>query len=146
MKFRSKIDHYFVVVISITIIVILAVFLLPLIFDHERRITDTIIVLSLCVLTVGFVLWTAFSNIYVFYQDYLLVKGGLFQSRIPYEEIIRISPTKEILTGYRLLSSNDGLELFYKTAILGSVKISPKDKELFISEIKKRCPNAQIDL
>lgn len=131
--------------ISITLFVILAVFIIPLSLDNERTIIDTIVVMSLCVLSIGFILWSAFSIKYVFYQDHLFVKGGLFRSRIPYEEITRISTTKEIFTGYRLLSSKVGIEIFYKSSSLGSVKISPKDIELFISEIKKRCPNVQLD-
>jgi hypothetical protein len=133
------------VTISITLFVILAVFIIPLSLDNERTIIDTIVVMSLCVLSIGFILWSAFSIKYVFYQDHLFVKGGLFRSRIPYEEITRISTTKEIFTGYRLLSSKVGIEIFYKSSSLGSVKISPKDIELFISEIKKRCPNVQLD-
>ncbi|KYD25219.1 hypothetical protein B4110_3001 [Parageobacillus toebii] len=43
-----------------------------------------------------------------------------------------------------MLSSASGIEIFYKSGILGSVKISPKEKELFLSELKKRCPNAII--
>ncbi|MEH7112475.1 PH domain-containing protein [Neobacillus niacini] len=131
--------------ISITLFVILAVFIIPLSLDKERTIIDTIIVLSLCVLSIGFILWSAFSIKYVFYQDHLFVKGGLFRSRIPYEEITRILTTKEIFTGYRLLSSKDGIEIYYKSSSLGSVKISPKDIEIFISEIKKRCPNVHFD-
>ncbi len=57
----------------------------------------------------------------------------------------RISTTNDIFTGYRLLSSKNGIEIFYKSASLGSVKISPKDVELFISELKQRCPTIQID-
>ncbi|WP_394234729.1 PH domain-containing protein [Niallia oryzisoli] len=145
MLFRSKIDNFFIVTISIALFIILAVFIIPLSLDNERTIIDTIVVLSLCVLSMVFILWTAFSIKYVFYQDHLFVKGGLFRSRIPYEEITRISTTKEIFTGYRLLSSKDGIEIFYKSSSLGSVKISPKDIERFISEIKKRCPGVQLD-
>ncbi len=131
--------------ISITLFVILAVFIIPLSLDNERTVTDTIVVLSLCVLSIGFIMWSAFSIKYAFYQDHLFVKGGFFRSRIPYKEITRISTTKEIFTGYRLLSSKDGIEIFYKSSSLGSVKISPKDIELFISEIRQRCPNVQLD-
>lgn len=145
MLFHSKVDNFFVVTISIMLFVILAIFIIPLSLDSERTIIDTIVVLSLCILSIVFILWSAFSVKYVFYQDHLFVKGGIFRSRIPYEEITRISTTKEIFTGYRLLSSKDGIEIFYKSSTLGSVKISPKDIELFISEIKKRCPNVQID-
>lgn len=146
MEFRSKIDKYFIVTISIACLVILAVFIIPLSLDNDKTTTDIIIVLALCTLSVGFILWTSFSIKYVFYPDHLLVKGGLFNSRIPYDNITRISPLKEIFTGYRLLSSKEGIELFYTSAALGSVKISPKDSEAFITEIKRHCPTVLIEI
>ena len=88
---------------------------------------------------ISFILWTGFSVKYVFYQDYLLIKGGPFRSRIPYENITKVSPTTAIFTGHRISSSRDGLEIFNKTTFLGSIKISPKNKEEFIAELKKRC-------
>jgi hypothetical protein len=70
-----------------------------------------------------------------------LVKGGPFKSRIPYEEITKVSPTREIFTGYRILSSRDAIEIFYKTAFMGSVKISPKEQKRFMIELEKHCPH-----
>lgn len=145
MEFRSKIDKYFIVTISIACLVILAVFIIPLSVDNDRTRTDILIVLSLCVLSIGCILWIPFTIKYVFYPDHLLVKGGPFKSRIPYDKITRISPVKEIFTGYRLLSSKEGIELFYTSAALGSVKISPKDSEAFITELKRRCPAVRIE-
>lgn len=90
----DKIDKHFIVTISIACLVILAVFIIPLSVDNERTRTDILIVLSLCVLSVGFILWIPFTIKYVFYPDHLLVKGGPFKSRIPYDKITRISPSK----------------------------------------------------
>ena len=90
------------------------------------------------------ILWSSFSIKYVFHQDYLFVKGGPFRSRIPYENITKVSPTSSIFVGYRLLSSRDAIEIFYKTSLMGSVKISPEDQKAFIAELKKRCPNSVI--
>src|SRR5699024_12539311 len=95
-------------------------------------------------IVISFILWTAFSVKYVFYQDYLFVKGGPFRSRIPYENITKVSLTTAIFTGYRILSSRDGIELFYKTAVLGSVKISLIYEREFSSELNKRFTNIQI--
>lgn len=135
MEFRSNIDKYFVVTISIACLVILAVFIIPLSLDTGRNMTDILIVLSLHVLSIGFILWTVFTIKYVFHPDHLLVKGGPFISRIPYEKI----------TNYRLLSSKEGIELFYTSAALGSVKISPKDSEAFITELKRHCSAVRIE-
>lgn len=143
VEFRSKIDKHFVIILSFAVLLVLAVFLIPLFLDDKKTTIDTLIVLTICMLTIGFILWTTFSVKYIFREDHLFVKAGLFRSRIPYEKITKVSPTTEIYTGYRLLSSKYALEIFYETAVLGSVKISPKDRELFISELKKRCPKIQ---
>lgn len=144
MIFRSKVDAFFVTFITIAAITIGAVTLLPLFFDKEATISIGIIMFAIFIISVGLIVWVSFFIKYVFYEDYLLVKGGPFRSKIPYQTITKISPTNDIFTGYRILSSNQGFELFYKSATLGSVKISPKDKKEFINELKKRCPNADI--
>ncbi|WP_062678781.1 PH domain-containing protein [Parageobacillus toebii] len=144
MVFRAKIDSFFTFIMSFSILVIIGVFLIPLFLDKTRTMFDTVIVFSLLIISVGFIVWSVLSIKYVFYDDYLLVKGGAFRSRISYKDITKVSPTNDIFTGYRLLSSASGIEIFYKSGILGSVKISPKEKELFLSELKKRCPNAII--
>ena len=147
MLFRSKIDKSFLLLILFALLVISAVFLLPLFLDQERRtVQDTVIVLSLYLFSAGLILWTSIDIKYVFYPDFLLVKGGFFRSRIPYAEISRVTETNEILIGYRLLSSKDALEIHYRTGWLGSVKISPKENKKFIDQLQKHCPHITIHI
>ncbi|MFE6167469.1 hypothetical protein ACFVP8_06255 [Viridibacillus arvi] len=56
----------------------------------------------------------------------------------------KISPTTDGFTDYLISSSDKGLELFSTSATLESIKILPKDKMEFIIELRKRCPNTQI--
>lgn len=144
MIFRSKLDTSFIIFLSIAVLILGTVTLFPLFIDKEATIFTVIIMSAIFIISVGFILWSAFAIKYVFYEDYLLLKGGPFKSKILYQSITKISPTNDILTGYRILSSKKALELFYRSAILGSVKISPKNKSEFITEFKKRCPNAEI--
>ena len=144
MVFRSKVDRFYINFILIAILVIGLASFFPLFFEGGTELPVVITLTSIFLILIGIILWCAFSIKYVFYQDYLFVKGGPFRSRIAYEDITKVSPTGDIFTGYRLLSSKDGIEVFYKTAFLGSVKISPRDKREFISELKKRCSNVQI--
>lgn len=139
MVFRSKVDMYFMNFVLIVILIIALAMFLPLYFEGG----NVLIVTFIFLIFVSFLLWNVFSIKYVFYQDHLLVKGGMFRSRISYENITKVSPTTKIFVGYKLLSSKDAIEIFYKTASLGSVKISPRNKKEFISELKKRCPNIQ---
>lgn len=131
-------------ILFVAILIIGGVTLIPLLLDDESTINDLALLLVVFLLSSGILLWSSFSIRYTFYQDHLFVKGGPFRSKIPYDEITKIAPTKEILTGYRLLSSKDSYEIFYQSGILGSVKISPKESDRFISELKKRCPTIEI--
>lgn len=118
--------------------------LIPLFLDTNVNTIDVIILGSIFIISVGFFIWTAFFIKYVFYKDFLLVKGGPIRSKIPYDEITQISFANDMYSGFRILSSKDAIEILYKKALLRSVKVSPENKELFISEIKKRCPGVKV--
>ncbi|MFE8699667.1 PH domain-containing protein [Cytobacillus sp. FJAT-54145] len=118
--------------------------LLPIILDTAKTALEVTVMLFILLITVCLILWVAFDIKYVFEEHHLFIKGGPFRSRIKYEDITRVTPTNNILVGYRILSSKDALEILYKTGILGSIIISPKNKEEFILELARRCPNASI--
>nr|WP_144926395.1 PH domain-containing protein [Paenibacillus bovis] len=150
MVFRAKVDAFFVNFMLIVIIVIGLGSFFPFFMEEIRNeaagvlVQVVIILTSIFLIVISFILWVAFSVRYVFYQDYLFIKGGPFRSRIPYENITKVSPTTKIFTGHRILSSRDAIEIFNKTTFMGSMKTSPSNRKEFISELKKRCPNIQI--
>ena len=143
MVFRSKIDAFFVNFMLVVVLIIAMVAFFPL-FIEDVPFAAVLILTFIFIIMVSFIVWITFSVKYIFYQDHLLIKGGPFRSRVPYENITKVSPTTAIFTGHTILSSRDGLEIFNKTTFSGSVKISPRDKSEFINELKKRCPNIQI--
>lgn len=145
MVFKSKMDRTFRIFISISILIIGISCFFPVFLDEEIPPEAMAILIGVFILIVAFLLWMLFGIQYVFNEEYLLVKGGPFRSRIAYENITKVSPTRDIYTGYRLSTSTDGIEIFYKTGFSGSVKISPKEKELFLSELKKHCPHAKFE-
>lgn len=144
MVFRSNVDRYFRNFILIVVLIIAASTFWPLFLEGGSDVSIILLWTSIFIIVIGFLLWTTFSIQYIFYQDYLFLQGGPFRSRIPYEDITKVSPTTAIFTGYRILSSRNGIEIFYKNSAMGSVKISPKDKKGFTSELKRRCVNTQI--
>lgn len=146
MVFRAKVDRFFVIFIASMVLLLAVVTMWPLLLDEGRDLLGVLIMIAVFLLSTGMILWCLVGIKYVLNEDYLLVKGGPFRSRIAYEKITKITATKDIFTGYRLLSSRDGIEIFYQTAWLGSVKISPKDRELFLSKLRERCPNLQTQL
>ncbi|MFD1206285.1 PH domain-containing protein [Sporosarcina contaminans] len=150
MVFRSKVDAFFGNFMLIVVLIIALVSFFPFFIEEVRNepaeviIPAVIILTSIFLIVTSFLLWTLFSVKYIFYQDYLLIKGGPFKSRIPYENISKVSPTTAIFTGHRILSSKDAIEIFNKTTFMGSIKISPSNRKEFINELKKQCPDIQI--
>lgn len=150
MVFRSKVDAFFGNFMLIVVLIIALASFFPFFIEEVRNepaeviIPAVIILTSIFLIVTSFLLWTLFSVKYIFYQDYLLIKGGPFKSRIPYENISKVSPTTAIFTGHRILSSKDAIEIFNKTTFMGSIKISPSNRKEFINELKKQCPDIQI--
>lgn len=146
MVFRSKMDTYFIMFILIMILVLGLVTFIPLLMIPGVTMLIMFMMTFIYIALVGFIIWSFLSIKYVFIEAHLLVKGGLFKSRIPYESITKVSTTKEVFTGYRIMSSKEGLEIFSQSVTLGSVKISPKESKRFISELKKRNPNVNVQV
>lgn len=139
MVYHAKTDIVLTIIMFLIVWIFGAISLLPF-----TSLSTVIIMSTAFIVSVVFVWWYANSIKFVFYDNYLLVKGGPFKSKIPYQSITRVSPTTDKYTGYLISSSDKGLEIFYSTAANGSIEILPKDKMQFILELKKRCPNAQI--
>lgn len=140
MIFRSKVDKYFVITILIAIFILAISCFFPFFLEGMDAVAGTILIATF-VLSAGLIMWISIDIRYVLNEEHLFVKAGPFRRRIPYEEITKVAPSRDMLSGFRMLSSIDGLEVSYKSALIGGVKISPEEKELFIEELKKRCPN-----
>ncbi|MCA1055817.1 PH domain-containing protein [Rossellomorea aquimaris] len=140
-EFHSKRDLPFSLVIFAIVIILFSVFFIPLLMDETKTALDVSIVMLLASMSTGIILWCFFDISYELREGYLFVKGGFFRSKIPYKEITKVAETSDFYTGYKILSSTQAIEISYKSATLGSVKISPEDKEGFIEELEKRCPH-----
>ena len=92
--YKSKWDRYFIVFITLCIILISAVFLVPQSIAIAAGATlsplDHIIFFSLLVISNMLVIWPMLSIRYEMLDDYLLVKGGPFRSKIRYEDITKV--------------------------------------------------------
>lgn len=74
----------------------------PLFIEKERTILPSIIMSTIFILCTSFFAWITFGIKYVFTDEYLLVKGGPFHSKIRYENITKVAKTTDIFTGFRL--------------------------------------------
>lgn len=141
MVFQSKIDKYYLYVIVSAIIIIGLACILPLFLDKQIDIYGIVIMLTIFFLTAVFLLWISFSISYTFQENHLLVKTGPIKKHIKYNEITSVRPTKDIFTGFRILSSIDALAISYQSGIMGEIKISPKEKDAFLTELRERIPS-----
>ncbi|MEY9979255.1 PH domain-containing protein [Lysinibacillus sp. RC79] len=109
MVYHAKTD------IILTIIIFLLFWLFGAISLLSFTSLSTVIIMSTTfIVSVVFIWWYVNSIKFVFCENYLLVKGGPFKSKIPYQSITRVSPTTEKYTGYLISSSDKGLEYFIK--------------------------------
>ncbi|TQR20485.1 PH domain-containing protein [Psychrobacillus vulpis] len=148
MTFNSKRDRTFITLIIFAIGIIALATLWPVVYElfftEAPDYVAIIILFVLFILIAGFMLWITFDIEYTFHTDYLYVRGGLFRSKIPYKDITKVNPTSQILVGYRILSSKDALEIHYKQAFMGSVIISPLEKEDFIKVLLEKAPHIHV--
>ncbi|WP_164462113.1 PH domain-containing protein [Bacillus sp. FJAT-42376] len=145
MVFRSKLDSFFIKIMVCTAIFVGLVLFVPLFFDSSAGPIVYLIEAGIFLAVVLFFIWSIASLEYTFHPGFLTVKGGPLKSKIPYEEITRAAPTRDIYTGYRLVSSRYAIDLSYRSASLGSVKITPENPEQFLKELRKHCPQAVIE-
>lgn len=145
MKFKAKRDTFFKRLLVFIVLFVNIPLIVPTFFIGETDVTDILIIIAIAAVVSLFMVWLVFGITYELRGDHLYVRGGPFRSRIKYEEITRVSMNPSIWDGYRILSAKDAIEIHYKSAILGSIKISPEPKQSFIEELKKRNPCIKID-
>ncbi|ELK44691.1 PH domain-containing protein [Halobacillus sp. ACCC02827] len=78
--------------------------------------------------------WIYFGTRYIIDHEELKIVYGPFRKRVPLDQIRRVEEVKDILQAPAL--SFDRLEIHYGTA--ESIKVSPKNKSLFLKEIGSR--------
>ena len=146
MVFTSKMDSAFKKMMGFAMGLIAVATLWPVVYEifFTKEGTEwpaVFVCLGIFILLEALLFWISLDIRYVLEEDYLFVKGGPFRSKIPYEDITKVNHSNEILAGYRILSSKDALEIHYKKASLGSVIISPTDKEKFLEILLEKAPS-----
>lgn len=147
MTFRSRKDSTFITMIAVIVLIMFSSLILPLILESERTTSDVITKVSIFTVSLAFILWFVFSMKYTFLDQHLRVRSAFISKRIPYQDITiitHINSTADMLSGFQLLTAKKGLEISYRTGMIGSVKISPKEEDLFLSEMKKHCATVEV--
>lgn len=86
---------------------------LPLWLDPTLTSVDFIIFLSFIAVFNVFWFWIMFDIRYEIREKTLYARCGPFRCNIPYEDIIRVNKTNDMLMGFRLSASLEGIEIHY---------------------------------
>lgn len=142
MTFKSKIDLPFGIMMIISIAAIAAAGFFPFFLDEPVPLSAAVIIFVIIIPIILLLILMTFNTRYTFQDDYLHAKSVIFSSRIPYKDIFKVHPTSNFISGYRMMTSKDGIEIHSRSIAFGSLRISPENKALFIEELKKRAPQA----
>jgi len=108
---------------------------------EDLTVTDKILLTVICSLFTLFLLSGWFHTFYILTDKVLKVRGGIFSWTIPLEEIEVITESKNPLAAPAL--SLDRLQVVYGKSKF--ILISPKDKSLFLKQIKKMRPEIIVE-
>lgn len=125
MKFPSKKDLWLG-------ILILSAMLFPAIYFAVQSLWIGVLVMTPVLLFMG---WFWYGTYYILEDKSLIIRSGPLRQEIYLDDIKRIRGIRSILSSPAL--SLDRLEIIYETG--KTVLISPRDKELFLEIIRKRC-------
>lgn len=140
MKFGPKRDAGLSVVIYACVLVLVIAGLSPFFDDHIGWLSGGIL-LVVCLMFAGFVMWLWFGIYYVFGDSHLLICTGPIREKIAYGAVTRVEPIRSWLSS--AATSSDRLNIRYGT--YGSIHVSPLRRREFIEELIKRCPHVEIE-
>ncbi|MFF5994914.1 PH domain-containing protein [Lysinibacillus sp. KU-BSD001] len=143
MIFLPKYDRSFKHFMMTVILFCAACFFLPFLIS-SFDIMLLWIMIGLYIVVVGVFLWTMLTIRYTFRATYLQVTGGPFHIKIPYKQMTHITRTADMRSGLHLMTSKDGLAIYYQSARRSEFKISPAKQQAFLEELLKRAPQIQL--
>jgi hypothetical protein len=133
LVFRSKVDGWLAAVmlgsagVSVIVVVAVGVAESPLL---------ALAVAPFVLIGAGLPVWLLRSTRYVFDDSNLHIRSGPFAWSVPLRDIRAVTPTRSPLSSPAL--SLDRLRIEYGR--IGSIMVSPEDKQGFLAELRKRVP------
>jgi len=124
--------------ITLFIGLILAVFVMSiLIVPASERFIIIVMVIPVTI----FLGWLYFGTYYVFEEKALICKSGPFIEKIQYEKIRSLKLCENFMSSMALSRERIEIKQHGKGYVTGTTYISPVDRQQFLNELKKRCPN-----
>lgn len=134
MKYYSKIDLWYKILISIVIIILLTS-LIMLIFTFRN--IESLFAIIIIIPIIAFLLSLTLNTYYEFKDDYLYCRSGIFVERIKYKDIKSVKKSKNMLSSMAL--SRDRIEIKTSDNIFtGLTYISPVNQDEFLEILNKK--------
>ena len=128
MRFKSKVDTWFYVIVIGSIVVVTGA-IWPVLRQPSLE-NLTIVGLSLLV-AVGLPVWLLVQTYYVVEDNVLKIRSGPFKRTIRLDEIRSVEPSRSFLSSPAL--SLDRLKIVY--GVGNQILVSPRDRDAFIRAI-----------
>ncbi|MHB1319289.1 MAG: PH domain-containing protein [Anaerolineae bacterium] len=136
MRVRSAMDRWFLALLWVVVGMLLAsVAVVP---ADERPLAGVAVAPI-----IGLLAWILRGTYYELRDDHLLCRSGPFRERIPYSQIRSLRLTQNLLSSMALSTTRIEIRPHGKGYILGTTMISPVDREWFLGELRRRCPNLE---
>lgn len=132
MRFEIKIDLWMKLILWICVLAVV-----PTVFFVPQD--EIFIIFIVMVFMALLVLPLMYFSYYELREDHLLVQLSFIKMKIKYADITGIRPGRYSKVN-NMAFSLDAVIIERKNKKLGELAISPQDKEIFMSELKRRCP------
>ena len=137
LEFRSRIDPLLASMVLLPMLGVIGLVVHRVFVRGQSLSVVTIATLALSIAVVG---WIFATTSYHFAARELVVKSGPLRVRVPFDTILRVTRTRNVLSAPAL--SLRRLEIVYKRN--RTVVISPHDEQGFLAALRARAPRAEL--
>jgi hypothetical protein len=136
LRVRSAVDGWFAALMWVTVgIMIGSVAIVP----GAERLLAALAVAPV----IGLLAWVCFGTYYELRDEELYCRSGPFHERIRYAQIRSVRLSQNMLSSMALSRERIEIRQHGKGYIMGTTEISPVEREWFIEQLRRRCPNLE---
>ncbi len=140
MRFKSRKDTLFRLVIFGVIALLIAAAILGFRYNNESF--AAYVVLMLMLLLIKLLIWLYFGTYYDLTEDHLRYRNGPFRGKIDLGRINGVVLGKTLWVGHRPATARKGLIIKYDK--FDEIYISPESNELFVRKLLEFKPDVKV--
>ena len=140
MKFVSRKDKFFTIILASVCALMLGVIILA--FVEKTDLVGQIVVVSTSALVILLLVWLYFGTSYELNNRFLIYRSGPMKGRISVESIREIIRGETMWVGIKPATARNGLIIKYSS--YDDVYISPEQETLFLEKLIEQNPAIKI--